>query len=270
MLRYKSLIVGIIFFLACVSGSAGMSYLVTKHELDTASTTSGTISKTTSHATAGLTSASTSPIKTIVSNITPAVVNVTTHSTTFSFFGGPVEEEGAGTGMIVSSNGYILTNNHVLPIDGQGQITVTTASGKQYAATIAGTNPAQDLALLKINASGLPTVPLGDSAQAQVGDGVVAIGNALGQYSDTVDQGIISGLNRSVVATDESDFMGEQLSGLLQTDALINPGDSGGPLIDASTGTVIGMDTAVASDSQGIGFAIPINEAKSFLAQYNI
>jgi serine protease Do len=268
--KYTSLFIGIAFFLACLLGSGGISYLVAKRESNGTPVTTTSATMTSRGATAKLTASNTTPIKALVNEVTPAVVNITTNSTTLSFFGGPVEEEGAGTGMIVSSNGYILTNNHVLPVDDQGQITVTTDTGKQYNASGIGTDSAKDLALLKINATGLPTVPLGDSSQVQVGDGVVAIGNALGQYSDTFDQGIISGLNGPVTATDESGFSSEQLSGLLQTDALINPGDSGGPLIDATTGTVVGMDTAAVSDSQGIGFAIPINEAKSFITQYHV
>lgn len=171
--------------------------------------------------------------------------------------------------MIVSSDGYILTNNHVLPIN-SSDITVTLHNKKQYHASVVGTNSAKDLALIKINASNLPTVSLGDSSQLQAGQAVIAIGNALGQFSDTVDQGIISGLNRSAVASDGNSYAAtsESLTGLIQTDALINPGDSGGPLIDIETGQVIGMDTALASNSQGIGFAIPINQAKNFINQY--
>lgn len=206
-------------------------------------------------------------IPALVGRISPAVVNITSQSTTYSFFGGPVTTQGSGTGMILTSDGYILTNNHVLPTDGS-TIRVTLASGKQYTAKVKATNVTKDLALLKINASGLPTVTLGDSSQEQIGAGVIAIGNALGQFQNSVVHGIISGKNRSVQASDQSTMSSESLSGLFQTDADINPGDSGGPLVDIATGTVIGMDTAVASNGQGIGFAIPINEAKTFIAPY--
>lgn len=207
-------------------------------------------------------------IPALVKSIGPAVVSITTKSTTYSFFGGPVAQEGAGTGMILTGNGYILTNNHVLPIGG-GSMTVTTESGKQYAARVVAANTQQDLALVKINASGLPTVTLGDSSAEGVGDGVIAIGNALGQFQNSVVSGIISGMDRAVVASDGGSMNGgESLSGLLQTDAAINPGDSGGPLVDVATGTVIGMDTATSSDGQDISFAIPINQAKSFVAPY--
>ncbi|HEV2403734.1 MAG TPA: trypsin-like peptidase domain-containing protein [Candidatus Saccharimonadales bacterium] len=204
----------------------------------------------------------------LAARLAPAVVDITTQSTTYSFFGGPTTERGAGTGMIITSSGYILTNNHVLPV-GPGDITVTTSSGNTYPATIVAADTTRDLALLKINAQGLSTVSLGDSSRANIGDNVIAIGNALGQYQNTVTQGIISGTNRSVQASDASSVTGsESLSGLLQTDAAINPGNSGGPLVELGSGAVIGMNTAVAGNSQGIGFAIPINEAKTFIAPY--
>jgi serine protease Do len=208
-----------------------------------------------------------STIPTVVNNVAPAVVDITSTSTTYSFFGGPQTTEGSGTGMILTSNGYILTNNHVLPTDGS-TINVELASGKQYTAKIIATNVKKDLALIKINASGLPTVTLGNSSQEQIGSEVIAIGNALGQFQGSVVHGIISGTGRSVQASDQGSGNSESLSNLFQTDADINPGDSGGPLVDIGTGTVIGMDTAVASDGQGIGFAIPINEAKTFVAPY--
>jgi S1-C subfamily serine protease len=203
-----------------------------------------------------------------ISHISSAVVDITTQSLSYSFFGGPTTQQGAGTGMILSSNGYILTNNHVLPVD-SSSVSVILASGKTYTAQTIATNSTLDLALLKINATGLPTVTLGDSSQTVIGQSVIAIGNALGQYQNSVTQGIISGLNRSVTASDPNSATGgESLTGLLQTDASINPGDSGGPLIDISSGSVIGMDTAVSSSGQGLGFAIPINQAKSFVAPY--
>lgn len=259
----------IILSVLAVSGISGAvggvieSSLQSNAEQNKASVSTSTVSK------ANLASSQSraNTLSSLVSQVDPAIVNITTTSTTYSFFGGPITEQGAGTGMILTSNGYILTNNHVLPIDAQN-VTVATSSGKQYSAQIVATDSKHDLALIKINASGLSTVTLGDSNQINVGDDVLAIGNALGQFQNSVTQGIISGLNRSVVASDSSSFNGESLSGLIQTDAPINPGDSGGPLIDLASGTVIGLDTATASNSQGIGFAIPINQAKAFLAPY--
>lgn len=208
-----------------------------------------------------------STIPEVVNNVSPAVVDITSTSTTYSFFGGPQTTQGSGTGMILTSNGYILTNNHVLPTDGSA-INVELASGKQYTAKVVATNVNKDLALIKVSASGLPTVTLGNSSQEQIGSEVIAIGNALGQFQNSVVHGIISGSGRAVQASDQGSGNSESLNGLFQTDAAINPGDSGGPLVDIGTGTVIGMDTAVASDGQGIGFAIPINEAKTFVAPY--
>lgn len=260
----KAFIVGLCLVLACAGGGAIGALVVNQIKNGNL----GQASVTTIIPKVDLADQATdNTIPTIVNRLTPGIVDITTNSTTYSYFGGPVEEEGAGTGMIIASNGYILTNNHVLSLNSQ-DITVTTSSGQQYPASVIATNPTKDLALIKINASGLSTVTLGDSDQVITGENVLAIGNALGQYQNTVDQGIISGLNRSVVASDESDSSSESLSGLLQTDAPINPGDSGGPLVDIKTGQVIGMDTAIAGDSQGIGFAIPINQAKAFVSPY--
>lgn len=248
-----------------VSGAAGG--ILAEHLRHTQGA-ANTISEVSTGSSATLSSKSSDvSIPSIVAKTSPAVVDITTQSTTFSFFGGPQTQQGAGTGMILTSSGYILTNNHVLPVDG-GSITVTMQNGKQYNAKVVAADANQDLALLKIKGSGLPTVALGDSSQEQVGSSVIAIGNALGQFQNSVVTGIISGTGRSVQASDQGSASSESLTGLFQTDAAINPGDSGGPLIDLSTGAVIGMDTAVASDGQGIGFAIPINAAKSFVAPY--
>ncbi len=179
---------------------------------------------------------------------------------------GDVQED-EGTGMIITPNGEVVTNNHV--ITGATTITVTLY-GKTTAmpATLIDTDPNNDIALLQINgASNLPTVSYGNSDNVQVGDGVVAIGNALGLAagSPTVTQGIISATGRTVQASDSSGANTETLTNMFQTDAAINPGNSGGPLVD-SDGKVIGMNTAVAQDDTGtgeaenIGFAIPSNK----------
>ncbi len=204
----------------------------------------------------------------LVKQYSPAIVAITSTSTTYSFFGGPLTQEGAGTGMILTSNGYILTNNHVAP-QGSQNLTVTLTDQKQYPATIVASDPGADLALLKINATGLATVKIGDSSSIVAGNSVIAIGNALGQFQNTVTNGIISAVNRSITAADSSSASGsESLSGLFQTDAAINPGNSGGPLIDAASGLVIGINTATSSQGQNLGFAIPINVAKGFVAPY--
>lgn len=204
----------------------------------------------------------------IVKDYAPAIVAVNTTSTTYSFFGGPVTTEGEGTGQILTSNGYILTNNHVVPSNSQS-LTVTLTDQKQYKAKVVATDPSKDLALLKIKANHLATVKLGNSSNVVVGDSVIAIGNALGQFQNTVTNGIISATNRSITASDSSSASGsESLSGLFQTDAAINPGNSGGPLINTNTGLVIGINTATSSSGQNLGFSIPINEAKVFVKPY--
>jgi serine protease Do len=152
----------------------------------------------------------------------------------------------------------IVTNKHVVA-DTKASYTVFTNDGKKYEATVLARDPAQDLAIIKIKASGLSTLELGDSDSVQLGQTSIAIGNALGEFRNTVSVGVISGLARTVVASGGG--QSERISGVLQTDSAINPGNSGGPLLNLR-GQVIGINTAVASDAQNIGFAIPINRAK--------
>jgi len=201
----------------------------------------------------------------VAKSVSPSVVSITSTSqgNAFSFFGASQSEQGAGTGIIVGGNGLIMTNNHV--ISGASELDVFTNDGKEYKnAKVVAADTVNDLAFLQIIASGLPAAKLGDSSSVKVGTEVIAIGNALGQYQNTVTQGIISGIGRPVQAGDQSGGSVESLQNLFQTDAAINPGNSGGPLVDVR-GNVIGINTAVASDAQGIGFAIPINEAKQEL-----
>ena len=172
-----------------------------------------------------------------------------------------LQQVGGGSGFIISSDGLILTNKHVVS-DTNASYSVLTNDGKTYTATVLARDPNQDLAVLKIDATGLPTVTLGDSDGLQLGQTAIAIGNALGQFSNTVSLGVVSGLERTVTASAPDTGAEETLSGVIQTDAAINPGNSGGPLVDLR-GDVIGIDTAVASDAQDIGFAIPIDQAKS-------
>lgn len=192
-----------------------------------------------------------------------SVVSIVTSTTTQTYFG-VTEGEAAGTGIVVSADGYILTNKHV--ISGAKSVQVVTADGTTYGSvTIVGTDPLNDVAYLKIkDAKDLPAVTLGDSSTVRVGQSVVAIGNALGQYQNTVTSGIISGTGRPVEAGDSSGTSTESLTDLFQTDAAINSGNSGGPLLNMA-GQVIGINTAVAQGAQGIGFAIPINATKGTL-----
>ena len=205
-------------------------------------------------------------IASVASKVAPSVVSIVTSSSKASgFYHQSVRQEGAGTGMIVSSNGYILTNKHV--INGADSVNVIMQSGKIYKnVQVLGSDPLNDVAFLKIaHATDLPTVTLGDSKTVRIGQSVVAIGNALGQYQNTVTSGIISGTGRPVVASDgTSSGNAESLSDLLQTDAAINSGNSGGPLLNLK-GQVIGINTAIAQDAQSIGFAIPIGATKGML-----
>jgi serine protease Do len=202
----------------------------------------------------------------VAKKVSPAVVSITSKTVTRGFFGQAQEAEGAGTGMVVSSDGLILTNRHVVD-DASANYTVIDNNGKTYPATVVSRDTANDIAFVRISATNLPTVSLADSGSVQVGQRVIAIGNALGQFQNTVTDGIISGVSRGVTAGDSA--VGgnvEQLQNLFQTDAAINPGNSGGPLVNLD-GQVVGINTAVAGEgSQNIGFAIPINEAKPLIA----
>lgn len=192
--------------------------------------------------------------------VSPAVVSVVAKSQVQTFFGNSTSQS-AGTGFVITSDGLILTNKHVVT-DANATYTVFTADGKSYDGKIQSIDPLNDLAVIKITATGLPVVELGDSDQLVVGQWVVAIGNALGQFQNTVTAGVISAKQRDIQASDATGAASENLSGMLQTDAAINAGNSGGPLVNLE-GQVIGINTAVASGAQGIGFAIPINAAKS-------
>jgi serine protease Do len=200
----------------------------------------------------------------VAKKVSPSVVSITSQAVTTSFFGGSQTSEGQGTGIILTSDGLILTNNHV--ISGASTLTVFTSDGKQHKATVVAADPNNDYAFIRINAKGLSPAKLGNSSNVQIGQRVIAIGNALGQFQNTVTDGIISGKGRPVTASDSGTGEGaENLQNLFQTDAAINPGNSGGPLVDLD-GAVIGMNTAVAGNAQNIGFAIPIDEVKAAIA----
>lgn len=204
----------------------------------------------------------------IAKDVGPSVVSINVESTvqTNNFFYGQTDSTnaGAGTGFIVSSDGIVVTNKHVIP-ENVTKVSITTSEGETYDdVSVIARDPRSsvDIAFLKINgASNLKPVKIGDSSQMVVGDGVVAIGYALGEFQNTVTSGIISGLGRPIVASDSSGGSGESLTNLFQTDAAINPGNSGGPLLNMN-GEVIGINTAVAGDAENIGFAIPINDVK--------
>ncbi|MCL5104505.1 MAG: trypsin-like peptidase domain-containing protein [Armatimonadetes bacterium] len=187
----------------------------------------------------------------IVKRVSATVVAVTT-------YGEDGKPDGVGSGVIVSRDGDVLTNNHV--ISGVTEVKVTLADGRELPATSLGGDPSVDLAFVKINANNLPVAPLGDSDYLQVGQIAIAIGNPYG-FERTVSVGVVSALRRSIPDSDES------LQNLIQTDAQISPGNSGGPLVD-SRGQVIGINTAVVAGRSGaLGFAIPINTARDIMRQ---
>jgi len=193
-------------------------------------------------------------IASIIEIAEPAIVAITTDDGPSSGNGG------AGTGVVITDDGFIVTNNHV--VEGASTIEVAFTNGEVEAASIVGRDPSADLAVLKVARTGLPAVELGDSDVVQVGDEVVAIGNALALEGGlSVTRGIISGTDRTVDTN-----VGSTLVGMLQTDAAINPGNSGGPLLDAR-GRVIGINTAIANpaSAQNVGFAIPISKASPII-----
>ncbi|MBD2460600.1 trypsin-like peptidase domain-containing protein [Oscillatoria sp. FACHB-1407] len=226
------------------------------------------------------TSSTTSFVAAAVNRVGAAVVRIDTERTITRnpdpffndpffrrFFGddvfpqGPYEERlrGQGSGFIVSGDGIVLTNAHV--VDNADRVTVRLKDGRQFEGEVRGADEVTDLAVVKINATDLPTAPLGDSDQVQVGDWAIAVGNPLG-LDNTVTLGIVSTLNRPSSLVGIPDKRVE----FIQTDAAINPGNSGGPLLNAQ-GEVIGINTAIRANAMGIGFAIPVNQAKEITAR---
>jgi S1-C subfamily serine protease len=170
---------------------------------------------------------------------------------------------GIGSGVVVTANGYILTNAHV--VEGASSLSVELPDGTSYAATVIETSTSADLALVKIDASGLAVATIGDSSSVDVGETAIAIGSPLGEYTDTVTRGIVSALGRDITVQDGLTGQPVELKNLIQTDAAINEGNSGGPLLDSS-GAVIGINTAMATSAEGLGFATPISAAADLLA----
>jgi serine protease Do len=172
---------------------------------------------------------------------------------------------GGGSGFIVSENGYVLTSNHVVS-DMMADYTVILDPKHKYPAKVLSRNPINDTAVLKIDGERFPYLEMSDSGKIELGEEVVAVGNALGEFTDTLSAGIVSGLSRFITAFGGVENQMQNLRGLIQTDAAINPGNSGGPLIDMD-GKVIGINTAMIAGAQNIGFAIPINYAKKDLEE---
>lgn len=192
----------------------------------------------------------------------PSVVGITTTTIdTNNIFAIPTQSQGVGTGVIVDANGYILTNSHVVSDGKAVDVNVLFNDGSNTTGKVLWNDPQLDLAMVKVDKKGLTPAELGDSDNVRTGDIAIAIGNPLGlEFQKSVTQGIISGLDRTI-QTEKSN-----MTGLMQTDASINPGNSGGPLLNEK-GQVIGVNTAKASQAEGLGFAIPINTAKPIVEQ---
>ena len=205
-------------------------------------------------------------ISEVADKVSKSVVSIVTSTKTTDLFGQSQNSSAAGTGIIVTEDGYILTNKHV--INGANKVTVVLDDGTTYEnVKVVATDPLNDVAYLKIDGvSGLTAAELGDSKTITVGQQVIAIGNALGQYQNTVTSGIISGIGRSVTASDGTSYNTETLTDMIQTDAAINSGNSGGPLVNAA-GEVIGINTATSTSAENMGFAIPISSTKGMLGQ---
>jgi S1-C subfamily serine protease len=222
----------------------------------------------------------------VVENATEAVVSIVVtkdvpifrnfYGSPFDFFFDPFggrepeqngtqrQEVGGGTGFFISQDGMIVTNKHVVAEE-DAQYTVITQDGTEYEAYVMARDPMRDIAVIKIEGENFPMLELGNSDDIKVGQTVIAIGNSLGEFSNSVSRGIVSGLQRDVVAG-SSFGRSERLTNIIQTDAAINPGNSGGPLLDIH-GRVVGVNTAVARGAENVGFALPINPIKNTLEQ---
>jgi serine protease Do len=221
---------------------------------------SGTVSRVSEQANATTAATHTGEILSVAeisAKVGPSVVSIAADVTVSDRFGRSSTGTGTGSGIIITKDGYILTNNHV--IEGADTLTVTLDQGKEYEATVIGADSQTDLAVIKIDATDLPVAVLGDSDGIQVGDAAIAIGNPLGELTGTVTTGIISATNREITIDSEK-------MNLIQTDAAVNPGNSGGALCNAY-GEIIGVVNAKTSalGVEGLGFAIPINDVKSVI-----
>lgn len=272
---WRAVAVAIAILLLSSLGGAGGAWLVTQNNQINLVTGSFSGQKK-------IVSSQSQLISRIAREAGPSVVSVNVNITNnngldggFGLFGfsQPEQEQAAGTGIIISPSGLVVTNRHVVP-DGTTSVSVTLSDGTELKNVSivgrTGSSDSLDVAFLKINdAQGHKLKPavIGDSSTVQIGDDVVAIGNALGQFQNTVTSGIISGYGRSVQASDSSgNGSPESLVNLFQTDAAINEGNSGGPLVNLN-GQVIGINTAVAGNAQNIGFAIPINDVRGLIDQ---
>ncbi|OGC70707.1 hypothetical protein A2415_03655 [candidate division WWE3 bacterium RIFOXYC1_FULL_39_7] len=205
-----------------------------------------------------------SVVTNVVEEVSPSVVSIIIKTYDFDIFDGPSSKEsGIGTGFVVDSSGLIITNSHVVG-DPEGEYSVVTKDGETYDVDKIHLDEATDIAILEITARNLPAVKFGDSDSLKVGQKAIAIGNALGQFQNTVTVGVVSGISRQIVATGGAGQPSKIYESVIQTDAALNPGNSGGPLLD-SFGQVIGVNVATTTGAENISFAIPINSVKPIL-----
>jgi len=263
------------FLAGVIGGIGGMAVLATSSSLQKSlgiNSTNGSINFPDSQKVEKITVQEDSSVISSVKKVSPAVVSVSFTKDVQvinPFYFGPgqegsvQQEQGGGTGFIITSDGLVATNKHVANISG-ANYSVITQDGKKYDAKVLALDPINDFAILKIEAKNLPTVDFGNSDDLEIGQRVIAIGNALGAFQNSVTTGVLSGKERTIEAATSSGSGAETLQGLLQTDAAINEGNSGGPLVNLK-GQVIGVNTATASKGQaeGLGFAIPINSLRS-------
>jgi serine protease Do len=244
------------------SGGTYLAVSAASHPTSTPALAGGTTTASTSTTPPATNTTGSAPLVDIVKTVSPAVVTIQADgiASTDPTTGQSGTGSAIGSGVIFDANGLILTNHHV--VEGNpSKLTVTLKDGRSFDASVYGVDTLTDLAIVKVDATGLPTAAIGDSSTVQVGQQAFAIGSPLGTFTDSVTSGIISALGRTIPVEG-----GTILDNLIQTDTAINPGNSGGPLLDPS-GKVIGINTAGATGSQGIGFAIPIDIARPLLAQ---
>jgi S1-C subfamily serine protease len=256
--------------MSAVAAAAGTAYLLRGNVAGADPSIEATdnhlaVATTVPAGTAPLAARGNDPVIAVAQNVSPAVVTIMSSEAGGGGNSNAFPGSGVGSGVIFDKKGWILTNRHV--VCGARTLSVKLNDSREFTGTPYGLDTLTDLAIVQIDAKGLPTVQMGDSAQLRPGQLAVAIGSPLGTFTNSVTVGVVSALGRDIDVADECSRAGsESLRNLIQTDAAINPGNSGGALVDADGG-VIGINTALAGDAQGIGFAIPINIAKPIMDQ---
>jgi S1-C subfamily serine protease len=257
--RRRRSLLGLLLAVSLVSAS--LASVTTVVVLDPGGAPASTASAAPASSTAA-TTGTTEAIVAVAAAVGPAVVTISTVSAGgLGPFGG--SQEGVGSGVLYSADGFVLTAAHV--IDGATSLSVTLPDGRELTGRVVAVDTTLDLAVLRIDGSDLPAAVIGSSAGLRMGQAVVAIGSALGTYDGSVTFGVLSGTDRSITVSNGT-RSGQTLTGLLQTDAAINEGDSGGPLLDMS-GHVVGIITAASTSAQGLGFAVPIDAAATLMEQ---